>query len=100
MQNGAHSWGQQVSYSSPQLSVEWIEEAPTESSVLPLADFATAYFVAMTGADGQTPRLARAENGLLMRDPWGQTSRLSGATRLGQFATCWGFATFRTCRKP
>jgi Peptidase A4 family len=100
MQNGAHSWSRRVSYSSPQLSVEWIEEAPTERSVLPLADFATAYFVATTGVNGQTPSLARAENGLVMRDPWGQTSRLSGATHLGQFTTCWGFTTFKTCPRP
>jgi Peptidase A4 family len=100
MQNGAYSWSKRVAYRSSQLSAEWIEEAPTARSILPLADFATAYFVATTGADGQTPSLTLSENGLKMHDPWGQTSRLSPATRLGQFTTCWGFPTFTACPKP
>jgi Peptidase A4 family len=69
MQNGARSWSSRVFYSSSQLSAEWIEEAPTASSVLPLADFATAHFVATAGADGQTPSptsaLWRPESGYI-----------------------------------
>jgi Peptidase A4 family len=100
MQDGAQSWRKRVSYSSPKLSVEWIEEAPTGRSILPLADFGTAYFAATNGADGQPPSLSVSENGLQMEDPWGQTSDLGAATSLGQFETCWGFKTFTDCSTP
>jgi hypothetical protein len=100
MQVGARSWNKQVSYHSRKLSADWIEEAPTGSSVLPLADFATADFVATKGANGKTPSLSVSENGLDMKDPWGQTSALSAATSLGQFATCWGFESFADCPAP
>jgi Peptidase A4 family len=100
MQVGARSWHKRVPYRSRKLSAEWIEEAPTRRSILPLADFATAEFDAISGANGQTPSLSVSENGLAMKDPWGQTSDLSAPTSLGQFATCWGFESFANCPAP
>jgi hypothetical protein len=100
MQDGAQSWSKQVSYKSSKSSAEWIEEAPYSGGVLPLADFRTANFVATGGADGQTPSLSVAQNGLQMEDPWGQTSNLSSATSLAQFNMCWGFETFTSCSEP
>jgi hypothetical protein len=100
MQDGVHSWVKRVSYHSSQLSAEWIEEAPTERSVLPLADIGHAYFAAGRGANGETPALTVAENGLQMADPWGQTADPSSATSFGQFVTCWGFAAFTDCPTP
>jgi hypothetical protein len=100
MQNGVHSWAKRVSYHSSQLSVEWIEEAPTGRGILPLADFGRAYFATGREANGKKPALTVSENGVQMEDPWGQTSDPSSATSFAQFVTCWGFESFIGCRTP
>ena len=69
-------WSQGVTYSSSLLSAEWIEEAPIMGGILPLADFNVATF-AQTGANGGTPSINQADNGILMCDPWGQIALIS-----------------------
>lgn len=95
------TWSQNLSYASSMLSVEWIEEAPYQGGVLPLADFAVANISAKGGVNnGQTPSLALSANGIEMEDPWGQTSAPSSATSLANFDACWGYTTFASCPTP
>jgi len=94
-------WTQSFSYASSMLSAEWIEEAPYEGGVLPLADFAAASFSAAGGVNnGQTPSLVLSANGIELEDPWGQTSAPSSATSLASFDACWGYTTFASCPTP
>jgi hypothetical protein len=95
------TWSQSFKYASSMLSAEWIEEAPYQGGVLPLADFATASFSATGGVNnGQTPSLVLTANGIEMKDTWGQTSVPSSATSLANFDACWGYTTFASCPAP
>jgi hypothetical protein len=95
------TWSQSFTYASSMLSAEWIEEAPYQGGVLPLADFATASFSATGGVNnGQTPSLVLSANGIEMKDTWGQTSAPSSATSLANFDACWGYTTFASCPTP
>ncbi|HXZ00343.1 MAG TPA: G1 family glutamic endopeptidase [Stellaceae bacterium] len=83
-----------VSYASTLLSAEWIQEAPSSSAgVLPLADYGTASFNAT--ADGLSPppagtlEQAGVSNGILMVNPYGETSNPSALVS-SEFNTCWG----------
>jgi hypothetical protein len=98
---GHWTWSQTFTYASSMLSAEWIEEAPYQGGVLPLADFATASFSATGGVNnGQTPSLVLSANGIEMKDAWGQTSAPSSATGLANFDACWGYTTFASCPTP
>jgi hypothetical protein len=99
-QTSSRSWSKIVSYGSSELSVEWIEEAPYEGGVLPLANFGTARFSATGGTNGATPSLSLSQNGIEMQDSWGQTSNPSSADTLADFDACWGFQSFTACATP
>lgn len=95
------SWSGTFAYASSLASAEWIEEAPYQGGILPLADFATASFSATGGVNnGQTPALSLATNGIQMQNPWGQTSNPSAANGLADFDACWGFQNMTACAAP
>lgn len=91
----AWSWSKQLSYGSSLLSAEWIEEAPYERSILPLADFRTASFPGPNVANGSHPPVSSG-NVIQMRDPWGQWANPS-LVAVPNFNVCWGFETFTPC---
>jgi hypothetical protein len=93
------SWSRTVAYSSSLLSAEWIEEAPVLGGILPLADFTIAPFTA-TSANGDTPTMTSADNGILMGDPWGQIATISEPGAANAFDVCWGFFTLTPCPTP
>jgi hypothetical protein len=95
-------WSQSFPYASSMLSAEWIEEAPYQGGVLPLANFVTASFSATGGVNNdQTPTLSLSANGIEMKDPWGQTSAPSSPTSLANFDACWGYTSFASsCPTP
>lgn len=86
------SWTGTFNYASSLLSIEWIEEAPYQGGVLPLANFATAQF---PGPNGSYP-VSPASNQIQMKDPWGQWADPSAVT-VPDFNVCWGFETFIGC---
>ena len=106
------TWSTTLNYKSPQLSAEWIEEAPSSSGgILPLAeygsssagsaapafDFGLADFSATSS--GSSP-LTTSE-GLVMSDPWGQTSNPSSIDSDSDgFNTCWGNGATLPCSPP
>lgn len=95
------AWSGTFAYGASMLSAEWIEEAPYQGGVLPLADFGTASFTATAGINnGQTPSLTLSTNGIQMKDPWGQTSNPSAANSLADFDACWGYQTYTPCATP
>ncbi len=106
------TWSTTLNYKSPQLSAEWIEEAPSSSGgILPLAaygpssagstapafDFGLADF--STSSSGSSP--LTASEGLVMSDPWGQTSNPSSIDNDSDgFNTCWGNGATQPCSPP
>jgi len=82
-------WSVTVTYTSPNLSAEWIEEAPSGGGVLPLADFGTVTIDPTVGTGEQTPVLTVQQNGIQMSDPYGQTANPS-STPGASFDICWG----------
>ena len=93
------TWSQTFTYGASMLSAEWVEEAPYQGGVLPLANFATAMFSATGGVNNnQTPSLLLSANSIQMNDPWGQTSNPSSATSLANFNACWGYQSFTPCQ--
>jgi len=107
---GAQTWSTTLNYKSSQLSAEWIEEAPSSSGgILPLAEYSSTGSPAPAFDFGLTDfsttssgslSLTTSE-GLVMSDPWGQTSNPSSIDidRDG-FNTCWGDAVTQPCSPP
>jgi len=104
---GAQTWSTTLNYKSSELSAEWIEEAPSSSGgILPLAEYgpnspsslAPAFDFGLTSS-GSSP-LTTSE-GLVMGDPWGQTSNPSSIDRDSDgFNTCWGNGAMPPCSPP
>ena len=86
-----------VKYKSPNLSAEWIEEAPVSGdSVLPLADYDTTTFSNGT-VNGDTANLSDAIS-VVMLNPNGQTSNVSAPDpSLDGFRVCFGDGSFTPC---
>jgi hypothetical protein len=89
------TWSMKLSYGSSLLSAEWIEEAPYEGGILPLANFGTAHFPGANLANLTSPAVTSA-NAIQMQDPWGQWANPSAAT-VPSFNVCWGFGVFTPC---
>lgn len=89
------SWSKQLSYGSMLLSAEWIEEAPYDGGILPLADFGAADFPGSNLTNGSAPPVSSA-NAIQMKDSWGQWANPSVVT-VPNFNVCWGFETFMPC---
>jgi hypothetical protein len=92
----------QVSYQSSLASAEWIQEAPSSSGgILALADYASVTF--NTDNDfGNTGSVSFANNGIIMIDPYGETSVPSTPVS-GEFSACWGNnpnPPFKSCTAP
>ncbi|HJU19549.1 MAG TPA: G1 family glutamic endopeptidase [Stellaceae bacterium] len=96
----AWTWSRELIYGSSMLSAEWIEEAPYDGGILPLADFGTAGFSATRGANGQPPSLSVTANAIQIEDPWGQTANPSAADPAEDFNVCWGYQTDTLCTMP
>ena len=104
---GAQTWSTTLNYTSSQLSAEWIEEAPSSSGgILPLAAYgprsagslAPAFDFGLTSS-GSSP-LTTSE-GVMMGDPWGQTSNPSSIDSDSDgFNTCWGNGAMPPCSPP
>jgi len=104
---GAQSWSTTLNYNSAQLSAEWIEEAPSSSGgILPLAEYgpspagspAPAFDFGLTSSG--SPSLTASE-GVVMGNPWGQTSNPSSPDfDADGFNTCWGDGAMQLCSAP
>lgn len=102
MQNFTEGWFWQttVQYQSSLLSADWIQEAPWYNGVLPLADYG-AMGEFGTRTNGADTNLTLATNGIVMEDPWGQTSNPSAPLAGQVFNACWGNGTTLTsCPEP
>ena len=90
------TWSTTVRYDSSLASAEWIEEAPSAGSLLPLADFGRVPFAPL-GTDG-TPADLRAAVPIVMEDPSGGSASVSRPDQNQDgFAVCYGTAT---CSPP
>jgi hypothetical protein len=94
-------WSTTVPYNSSLASAEWIEEAPWSGRVLPLADFGTVTFDPGTVDGGQNPGLTAA-NGIVLLDPDGQASNISGPDAdTDGFRACWASGnSLASCAVP
>jgi len=89
------TWTQSVQYQSSMASAEWITEAPG-SQTLPLADYGQATFDPAE-ANGLNPNLSLSANGIIMQDPYGETSNPSSPVNGDVFSTCWGSGSLTPC---
>jgi hypothetical protein len=83
------TWTRSFQYQSSMASAEWIVEAPWGGSVYPLADYGQATFDPVE-ANGLNPNLSLSANGIIMQNPWGETSNASNPVNGDVFSTCWG----------
>ena len=63
---------------------------------LPLADYVQVTFDPVE-ANGLNPNLSLSVNGLIMEDPYGETSNPSAAVNGNVFSTCWGNGSLTPC---
>lgn len=86
-----------VKYKSPNLSAEWIEEAPASGdNIEPLADFGTATFSDGT-VNGNAANLSNAFS-IVMMNPNGQTANVSAPnSSLDGFRVCFGEGSLTPC---
>jgi hypothetical protein len=82
------SWSQKFKYKSSKLSVEWIEEAPTDQhGVTPLADFGTSTFI-QSMVNGASADLSSGDS-IVLDDPHHQSSNVSAPnSTLDGFTAC------------
>jgi hypothetical protein len=83
------TWSQSFQYQSTMASAEWILEAPQVGGVVPLPDYVQTTFDPVE-ANGQNPNLSLSANGVIMQDPYGETSNPSAPVNGNIFSTCWG----------
>ena len=86
-----------VKYKSPNLSAEWIEEAPVSGdNIEPLADFGTATFSDGI-VNGNTANLSNADS-IVMLNPNGQTANVSAPNPSQDgFSACFGEGSLAPC---
>jgi hypothetical protein len=89
------TWTQSFQYQSSMASAEWITEAPGNST-LPLANYGQATFDPVE-ANGLNPNLSLSANGIIMQDPYGETSNPSDPVNGDVFSTCWGAGSLTPC---
>jgi hypothetical protein len=100
-----------VPYNSSLLSAEWIEEAPSSSGgTLPLAQYSNplSFDPLVSGSDlsanGKPVSLSLSTNGIIMLNPYGETSNPSAPDSDDSgFNTCWsngGLSNLATCSAP
>jgi hypothetical protein len=94
-QTAGWTWTQSFQYQSSMASAEWITEAPG-SQTLPLADYIQATFDPVE-ANGLNPNLSLSANGIIMQDPYGETSNPSSPVNGDVFSTCWGNGSLTPC---
>ncbi len=70
-------------------SAEWILEAPTVGSIVPTPNYGHVTFDPVS-ANGMNPNLSLAADGIIMQDPYGETSNPSEAAGGDSFSVCWG----------
>jgi Peptidase A4 family len=96
-QTAGWTWTQSFQYQSGMGSAEWIIEAPSSGSgELPLADYSQATFDPVA-ANGANPNLSLSANGIIMQDPYGESSNPSDAVNGDVFSTCWGYGSLTPC---
>jgi peptidase A4-like protein len=88
-------WTQSFQYQSSMASAEWITEAPGWPT-LPLADYGQVTFDPVE-ANGLNPNLSLSVNGVIMQDPYGETSNPSTSVNGDVFSTCWGTDSLTPC---
>jgi hypothetical protein len=94
-QTAGWSWSQSFQYQSSMGSAEWITEAPG-SQTLPLANYGQVTFDPIE-ANGLNPNLSLSANGVIMQDPYGETSNPSSPVNGDVFSTCWGAGALTSC---
>jgi hypothetical protein len=94
-QTAGWTWTQSFEYQSSLASAEWITEAPGWPT-LPLADYRQTTFDPVE-ANGQNPNLSLSTNGIIMQDPYGETSNPSAPVDGDVFSTCWGEGSLTPC---
>ena len=87
-ETSGHSWSQVVTYESSKLSVDVIQEAPSDQNgTLPLADYGTATFSDIA-ADAADANLSEAES-LVMENTHGESANVSAPnSTLNGFTAC------------
>jgi len=88
------TWTQSFQYQSTMASAEWITEAP--GGGLPLANYTQSTFDPVE-ANGLNPNLSLSANGVIMQDPYGETSNPSAPVNGNVFSTCWGAGSLTPC---
>jgi hypothetical protein len=94
-QTAGWSWTQSFQYQSSMASAEWITEAPGWPT-LPLANYRQVTFDPVE-ANGLNPNLSLSANGVIMQDPYGETSNPSAPVNGDVFSTCWGAGALTPC---
>jgi hypothetical protein len=94
-QTAGWSWIQSFQYQSSMGSAEWITEAPGWPT-LPLANYGQVTFDPVE-ANGLNPNLSLSANGVIMQDPYGETSNPSAPVNGDVFSTCWGAGSLTPC---
>jgi hypothetical protein len=89
------TWTQSFQYQSSMASAEWITEAPGWPT-LPLANYGQVTFDPVD-ANGLNPNLSLSDNGVIMQDPYGETSSPSAPVNGDVFSTCWGAGSLTPC---
>ena len=89
------TWTQSFQYQSSMASAEWITEAPGWPT-LPLADYDQLTFDPVE-ANGLNPNLSLSANGIIMQNPYGETSNPSPPVNGDTFSTCWGSGSLTPC---
>jgi Peptidase A4 family len=94
-QTAGWTWTQNFQYQSSMGSAEWITEAPGWPT-LPLANYRQVTFDPVE-ANGLNPNLSLSANGVIMQDPYGETSNPSSPVGGDVFSTCWGAGSLTPC---
>jgi hypothetical protein len=84
------SWSATLPYASSMASAEWIAEAPG-AVTYPLPNYG---YLSVTNslANNTAVTLTRDANGIVMNNPYGETSNPSETVDGNEFSTCWGAA--------
>ncbi len=82
------NWSATMPYQSSMASAEWIAEAPGIPTY-PLPNY-NHFSMQDAVANGVNPGLTLVANGLVMQNPYGETSSPSETISGNSFSTCWG----------
>jgi hypothetical protein len=86
------TWSETFQYQTGMGSAEWVVEAPMPAVSFP-SPITCKPISIRSRPNGTNPNLSLSANGIVMEDPWGQTSKRSNPLEGQWFSTCWGNGT-------